>query len=189
MGFTLNGFGKPVYTDAYGLPADLQAAVDFALKYAWVQSGTAAARAALTTTLAPVGSIFTETDTGKVMIRRAAGWFELWAPSTAPGSVVPTVAGVFSVSNNLLYKQNGLLCGSIDFSLSSGTLGHGNTICTLPAGAIPAVDSFAVVVGSPSPAQMFIVGVVASTGAVTAVSPPSGRTSGSIRFAMPIPQV
>lgn len=77
MGFALNSFGKPVYTDAADPVPDLQAAVDFAYLFAYSRSGTAADRGNLLTGQLRDGMQFFETDTS-IIYRRIAGAWKPW---------------------------------------------------------------------------------------------------------------
>lgn len=110
-------------------------------------------------------------------------WFAVSGYSeTAIGTSVTPVPGAnYTLSNNNLYIRNGFLLGSIDFTRTSGTVSHGDTIMTLPAGARPITESAVATIMTPSPAVFQDV-AVSATGAVTALSPVGTRTAGSIRF-------
>lgn len=126
------------------------------------------------------------TTTDAVSFWDGASDIVMWRKPGAPGSVVPTAGASFSLSNNKLYLRNGWLVGSIDWTRTSGSLTHADIILTLPVGARPDTWAFAVTSGLPSTSQIFNLSVSVA-GDVAALTPPSGRTSGEIRFAMPVP--
>lgn len=144
---------------------------------------TEAERDALTGDELYEGAMVFNTTAEALEIYDGAGWVTVWEGETASGSVVPTTAGVYSVSANELFTRNRRLIGSIDWSMSSGSLAHGGVICTLPVGARPPVELYCMSSGSPSPSQPFLM-VITTAGEVTALSPPSGRTSGTLRIDM-----
>ncbi len=75
MGNALNGYGKPVYDDAFNQPADMQAAADFADVFANVRRGTSAQRAGLVAGQIRDGMLFLETDTALLWrYTTALGW-------------------------------------------------------------------------------------------------------------------
>ena len=115
-----------------------------------------------------------------------SGWVITWVPATSPGSVVPVAGSSVTLSNNELYTRDGWLLGTIDWSLSSGALSHGQTILTLPVGARPDHEYHAMVSASPSPSSLFQL-VIESGGLVKANQPTSSRTAGRIAFTVPIP--
>lgn len=103
---------------------------------------------------------------------------------TAVGSITPTAGAGVTLSNNALYKRSGRLLGTIDWAKAS--LAHGDVLLTLPVGARPPFDCSVNAVSAPSAAVLHQLSVT-TAGAVTAISPPAARTSGTIRFDMPIP--
>lgn len=79
MGFTLDSYGKPAFSDPFNLPGDLQAGADFTDLYANVRSGTAAGRSELLPAQRRVGMIWVETDTGIPYMDTVTGWVALGA--------------------------------------------------------------------------------------------------------------
>lgn len=110
----------------------------------------------------------------------------IWRPPGTPGSVVPTAGGSFTLGTNTLYLRNGFLIGTIVWTRTSGTLTHGDVILTLPVGARPEQQSYAITSGQQVTNAIFPVNVD-TNGNVTANEPPASRTNGILRFAMPVP--
>lgn len=126
------------------------------------------------------------TTTDSASIWDGAADITIWRPPGSPGSVVPTAGGSFTLGTNTLYLRNGFLIGTVAWTRTSGTLAHGDTILTLPVGARPAQQSYAITSGLASVNAIFPVNVD-TNGDVVANEPPTGRTQGILRFAMPVP--
>lgn len=111
-----------------------------------------------------------------------------WVSSpTAAGSVTPTAGANYNLSANGLYTRDGFLFGAIGFTRRSGVLAHGDVILTLPAAVAPDFSVNTSGITTPSPAQ-FQDFAVSPDGKVSVLLPPGGRTSGEIRFNIPIRQ-
>lgn len=75
MGNTLNTYGKPVISPTpTQTVVDMQAIADFADTFANVRRGTAAQRGALTAGQIRDGLLFSETDTGRIYLRKSGTW-------------------------------------------------------------------------------------------------------------------
>ena len=74
MGNTKNPDGRRVFNDEYTFPQDLQDLADDAFAANNVRKGTAADRGNLTAAQMWDGLLFSETDTGRVYLRRAGAW-------------------------------------------------------------------------------------------------------------------
>lgn len=109
MGNTPDNFDKPVYDDAFDLPSDLQDAVDFAKKFAFIRSGTAADRTGLASAKTPNGMLFTETDTRCIYHRTGGAWvliFQDWTtytPSTT--NITATVTASYMRVGRMVHVQ------------------------------------------------------------------------------------
>lgn len=103
MGFTLDAFGKPVYTSTptQTVP-DLQGGADFARDFAWVREGTRDERLALPSAKTPDGMLFTETDYGWVWLRRGGAWRLLFSEGGKHKVVPAAVSGT-----NVTVSANG----------------------------------------------------------------------------------
>lgn len=109
-----------------------------------------------------------------------------WVSSpTAAGSVVPTAGANFNLSANGLYTRDGFLHGTIGWSRRAGVLAHADVILVLPPTARPQSAVNTGGIAGPAPAQ-FQDYAVSPEGAVSVLTPPNGRTSGEIRFNIPI---
>lgn len=189
MGYSSSGGtkGRGVFNNSPSTTSDFNQLLTLLATYANHMGGiTESARDAITGDALYEGLSCFNTDSGCLEVYDGSGWEVVWAPQTASGSVVPTTAGVYSVSENELFTRNGRLLGTIRWSMSSGSLAHGGVICTLPVGARPATQAMIVATGDPSPSQPFLMAVTTG-GEVTALSPPSGRTNGKLHFEMAIP--
>lgn len=124
MGFTLDSTGKPVYSATpTQTTADLQAAVDFAKKYAYSRSGTSLVRTGLTPGELWDGLVFFETDTASVYIYNGA--WKLWhrnprayTPTLTNISGTPTVVARYSVAS-------GVVRGDVQLTLTGANIGSG----------------------------------------------------------------
>lgn len=184
-------FTLPLYSDTDTAALDVllngqSTALETALaRSLWVLGGTEAERDGQPAAMVRNSVLYIASDSGKIYQRRANAWTLIWAPATSPGSVNPTAGSGFTLSANTLFTRDGFLLGSIAWSRSSGTLAHADVIMRLPAGARP---TFSVNTGgltAPSPAQ-FQEYTVSPDGAVSVLLPPAGRTTGEIRFTVPI---
>jgi len=124
--------------------------------------------------------------------RSAYVWSELgsslrgWRTWLAPvGAVIPTPGPEFDTVGNSLNIRDGRLLGTINFSRKSGTIAHGDTIMTLPSVARPPALATAWAQTTPAPSQLLPLAVTAA-GAISAPSPPAGRTAGTITFDMAV---
>lgn len=94
MGYTLNAYGKPVFDDVYSFPGDSQANADFAHAFAWTRGGTASDRGALLPGQIRPGMLFTESDTGKILVALSGGgWRVVDTPDTGWFSLGPLNSG------------------------------------------------------------------------------------------------
>ena len=149
--------------------------------------GTDAQRLSLTVSSNPPlkeGLIWYSTDTKKLWLRLVSSWIGLVPPEDT-ATITPTAGSGITLSNNNLYKRNGFLLGTIDWSKGSA-ISHADTILTLPTGSRPSHEYRVTTTGSPPPSGLFLFNVTAD-GVVSALLPPSGRTSGRISFVVPIP--
>lgn len=176
--------GAPIFLETGGMAqgADLTEVAAFAAAHGWAGCGP-------TTEMNDFdyhrdGLWWSNTTDGGLYRSNGTGWVKAWAPATAAGSVVPTAGTGVTLSSNVLHTRNGRLLGTIDWAKAS--LAHGDVLLTLPVGARPSFDCSVNVVSAPSAAVLHQLSVT-TAGAVTAISPPAGRTSGTIRFDMPIP--
>lgn len=190
MGYTASGGpkGLGVFNNSPQTVADLNQLRDLIATVGNYRGTlTEAQRDAITGAALYTGLLVYNTTASKLQMYTGAGWSSVWSPATAVGTSVTPAAGTgFTLSNNQLYMRDGWLLGSIDWAKNSGTLSHGDGILTLPVGARPTHDSAVASIMTPAPAQ-FQQLAVTSAGVVTALSPVSGRTGGSIRFQLAIP--
>ncbi|MFK4760291.1 hypothetical protein ACI3KS_05085 [Microbacterium sp. ZW T5_45] len=145
MGNTLNAYGKPVYTDAFNLPLDLQAAVDFADEFANVRRGTSAQRQALVSGKRRAGMLWVETDTGSIYrCDNALAWVLVVEPELRPGSVVggtvDSFGGIVPTSGGTTVRVNNVFSSRfriyrINFWLSVSTDTGGLGVNLVAAGA------------------------------------------------------
>jgi hypothetical protein len=131
------------------------------------------------------GRLVSVADDGTLRLSDGVGWSIVHKKATAPGSVVPVAGAGFTLSNNGLYTRNGWVLGTIDWAKTSGTLGHADVVCTLPAGARPPHEYVIGFVGAPAPSQIGHL-IVTPAGEVRALTPISGRTNGSLKLMIPI---
>lgn len=89
MGHSLNSAGEPVYSDVFDLPGDLQAATDYAKKYAWSRAGTASARGLVPAGELKTGLTWRETDTGLVYWYDGSGWKLATSGTVAAANLMP----------------------------------------------------------------------------------------------------
>jgi len=95
MGYTTDSFGKPVFSKSpTQTVVDLQAAADFAGEFANVRVGTASERGALTPGEIHPGMLFSESDTGKILVALSGGgWRVVDTPDTGWFSLGPLNSG------------------------------------------------------------------------------------------------
>lgn len=139
MGYTLNAYGKPVFDDVYSFPGDSQANADFAHAFAWTSGGTTADRGALLPGQIRPGMLFTESDTGKILVALSGGgWRVVDTPDTGWISLGALSAGWTEIIS-AKYRVKG---GAVYFSgqLSSTGAGSGPFTGLLPVGARPAIS-------------------------------------------------
>lgn len=74
MANTKNPDGRRVFNDEYTFPQDTQDLADDIFTAYNLRKGTAADRGNLTAALMPDGLMFSETDTGRVYLRRSGAW-------------------------------------------------------------------------------------------------------------------
>lgn len=133
MGFALNSFGKPVYTDAADPVPDFQAAVDFAYLFAYVRSGTAADRGNLVAGQLRDGMQFFETDTS-ITYRRIAGAWKPWDSDWITYTPTTTITVGSGGTSEVRYRYESGRCrvkGYYKLGSSGGSIATGATI-TLP---------------------------------------------------------
>ena len=139
MGYTLDAYGKPVFSKTpTQTVVDLQAAADFAGEFANVRVGIASDRGALTPGEIRPGMLFSETDTGRLLVALAGGgWRDVHVPDT--GNVpLGLVSGWSSTVPAAAARVKGGFT-SLNGRLSA-TAGASTVFATLPAGARPAVQ-------------------------------------------------
>lgn len=83
MGSSIGGQFKPIFDDNTDLPADLQAAVDYAERVGGLLTGPRAERVVLTSGQVAEGWLFSETDTGRIYLRRLGAWILMWGSLSA----------------------------------------------------------------------------------------------------------
>lgn len=190
MGYTASGGpkGRGVFNNSPQTVADLNQLVQLIADFGnYAGAKTEAQRDAITGAALYTGLMVYNTTAGKLQMYTGSGWTSVWSPSTTVGSSVTPVAGPnYTLSNNTLFLRSGFLLGTIDFAKTGSNVGHGDTIMTLPVGARPTTDSAVSSIMTPSPA-VFQEVAVATTGAVSALSPAAGRSGGSVRFQLAIP--
>ncbi|WP_439593883.1 hypothetical protein [Microbacterium sp.] len=163
MGFTLNPFRKPVYDDVAAPVPDLQAAVDFAMLFAFATGGTATARNDLLPGQRRDGMIWIETDTGYIW-RDVAGNWTLLSPATLSVMRAATQTLTNGVYADVLFTgQTPLLSGSgLSLNAATGvvTVGHSalyriHGSVTFAAGGTAGTEGLAISVnGSTTPSKL-----------------------------------
>lgn len=125
-------------------------------------------------------------DNGVEYQRIAGSWIAISAPRTAPGSVSVSFPLAMNAGTQGLYTRDGFLLGTVMGTKKSGALVHADVLFVLPLGARPETEQSATVVLGPSPVASYLVSV-APDGEVKLLSPPGGRSTFNVHFAMPIP--
>lgn len=179
--------GHPIFvdTDAPDIKVDPTKVAEYAARVGTRLIGSTAERTAYA--YAREGLSWYDTDLDAEFIHDGSGWVKAWTPQTAAGSVVPTAGAGFTLSNNTLYTRDGWLLGSIDYVKGVGALSHADVICTMPVGARPTNTCAVGGTMAPTPSQPYDV-MITSAGVLQILVPPSGRTGGSLHFAVPIPR-
>lgn len=137
MGYTLDSSGKPVFAPTpTQTVADLQAAADFAKKFAFDRAGLASDRTGLLPGELWDGLAFFETDTASIYVYNG-GW-KLWhrmarayTPTLTNISGAPAVVARYSIASGIAY-------GSVQLTLNGANIGSGPLISTPVQAAAPA---------------------------------------------------
>ena len=135
MGNTVNPAGKRVFDDVYTFPQDSQDLADDIHLFANTRSGTSADRAALLPGLIRPGMLFSESDTGKILVALAGGGWRLVDQDS--GDVVLSLTSGWSTTASTHRVRGGYV--SMNGRLSA-TAGAGAVIATLPIGARPGAE-------------------------------------------------
>ena len=138
MGNTQDATGKRIFDDVYTFPQDLQDLAGDVHLFANTRVGTSSERGVLAPGLIRPGMLFSETDTGRLLVALASGgWRAVHVPdtgnvplglasgwsSTAPAAAARVKGGFTSLNGRL-----------------SATAGASTVFATLPAGARPSVQ-------------------------------------------------
>lgn len=179
----VTGGTPPTGASPFRVPEDFKAVYDH---FGDVSMFSVASAANLPTTGNWAGRILLARDTGAVYVW-SSGWSVLSRVKSPVGtSVIPTAGAGVTVSANALYLKGGFLLGTIDWAKPSG-LAHGETILTLPAGARPEFDvAVATTMTQASTVTVYAHVNAGTSGAVTTLAPPAGKTGGQLRFVMPV---
>lgn len=140
MGYTTDSFGKPVFSKSpTQTVVDLQAAADFAGEFANVRVGTASERGALTPGEIRPGMLFSESDTGKILVALSGGGWRVVDQDT--GDVGLSLASGWSGHVSEPAPSHRVRGGFVSFNgRLAATSGAGTVISTLPVGARPGVQ-------------------------------------------------
>ena len=139
MGNTVNPAGKRVFDDVYTFPQDSQDLADDIHLFANTRSGTSADRAALLPGLIRPGMLFSESDTGKILVALAGGGWRLVDQDT--GDVGLSLASGWSGHVSEPAPSHRVRGGFVSFDgRLAATSGAGAVLSTLPVGSRPGVQ-------------------------------------------------
>lgn len=114
-----------------------------------------------------------------------AGWYPTGQRKIA--LPLPTPGPSISLTNNKLSLRDGWLIGSIDWTLTTGTLSHATVLMTLPVGYRPETEYSLNSIAGPAPSLAGVFLVFRPDGTISALQPPATRTSGTVHFTVPMP--
>lgn len=128
------------------------------------------------------------TSDGTTRLWTGSAWIITFKAATAPGSVTYTASSGFNIttSNNQMYTRDGWVLGTVDWTKTSGSLGHADQLFTLDAAFRPTHEYALETVAGPAPSLVASCFIIRPDGIISCLTPPSGRTTGSLKVRYPI---